>query len=110
MVAVLLTGIDYALSYPGSHARIGTTNMLESVYLRRRRGERMWWGFPQRGERGGVRDGDKLGEQRAADAEALPYDGRPRSSKKTKPTTCETSTYKVPLAHGNPGLFEGDVV
>ena len=58
-------------------------------------------GFSQRGERGDVDDGDKLGEHRAVDAEALPYDGRPRSSKKVKPTTFETSTCKIPLAHGN---------
>jgi putative transposase len=36
VVAVLLAGIDDALSYPGSHhARLRTTNMLESVCLRR---------------------------------------------------------------------------
>jgi hypothetical protein len=35
------------------------------------------------------------------DAETLSYDGRPRSSKKIKPTTFEISTCKVELAHGN---------
>lgn len=29
-------------------------------------------------------------------AEALPYDGRPRSSRKTKPTTFETLTLDAP--------------
>jgi hypothetical protein len=57
----------------------------------------MWWGFSQRGERGDVGDGDKLGEQRAVDAEALPYDGRPRSSKKTKPTTFDHRPAKYRL-------------
>jgi hypothetical protein len=45
VVAVLLTRIDNALSYPGSHARLRTTNMLEGVCLSRQRGGRMWWGF-----------------------------------------------------------------
>jgi len=95
-VAVFEAGIGDALtylSYPGSHhIRIRTTNMLERLFEEIKRRTRVVGGLPQRDERGDVGDGDSIEEQRAVGAETLPHDGRPQSSRKTKPTTFETLT------------------
>ena len=42
------------------------------------------WGVPQRDECADVGDGDYTQEQRGVGAEALPLDGRPRSSRKNR--------------------------
>lgn len=44
------------------------------------------------GERERLGDGDSVEEQRAVGAKALPHDRRPRSTRKTEPTTFETLT------------------
>jgi len=49
------------------------------------------WGLLQRHEWGDAGN-ESFEEQRAVGSEALPHDGRPRSSRKTKPTTFETLT------------------
>ena len=49
-------------------------------------------GLPQRDEREHASDGDSFEEQRGVGAQALPHDGRSRSSRETQPTTFETLT------------------
>src|SRR5918994_7931443 len=52
-------------------------------------------GVPQRDEREHLGNRDSVKEQRGVGAKALPHDGCPRSSRKTKPTTFETLTAEV---------------
>ena len=99
-VAVFEAGIEDALTYlryPGSHhARLRSTNMLERLFKEVKRRTRVVGGLSERDEREHPGHGDSFEEQRGVGAQALPHDGRPRSARKTKPTTFETLTQLRP--------------